>query len=294
MKKIIILVSIVYSMGMQAAFGQVESINSIYPISRGLLFPALSGNDSTSSVTAFSRQQWFGFKGAPTTYGVHYSGKILHNMGVGVVALHDQAGPIKNTLVGGDYSYRLRLGRRVSVLGGIRVGVINHSIAFRDLQVIHDGDPNLQQNYTTGFQLNAGWSAAMEIGKFFVAFSEPRIRRFKFKDDSGNTSNFIDATNYYAMSGYRWETKSLDIEPSVLIRLAQNIPVSSDFNLTLRYRKVIDLSMIYRTKSSYGARLGILTGKKLYFTYLYEVPSALGAKAGYQSHELALKYLIRK
>jgi len=294
MKKIIILFNIICSIGIHSGFAQVESMNSIYPISPGMLFPALSGSDTTSSITAFSRHQWFGFKGAPTTYGVHYSGKVQKNIGVGIIAMHDQAGPIKNNLLAGDYGYRLRFSRKVSILGGIRVGVFNHTIAFRDLQVIHDGDPNLQQNYTTGFQLNAGWSAALEIGTFFIAFSEPRVRRIKFLDDSGNTSNFIDAANYYAMSGYRWETENLDIEPSILVRMAQNIPVSSDFNLTLRYRKVIDLSMIYRTKSSYGARVGILTGKKLYFTYLYEVPSALGAKAGYQSHELALKYLIRK
>jgi type IX secretion system PorP/SprF family membrane protein len=214
-------------------------------------------------------------------------------MGVGVIAMHDQAGPVKNMMIGGDYSYRLKFSDKVSLLGGIRISLVNHTIAFRDLNVIHENDPNLQQNYTTGFQLNGGWSAALLAGNFFLAVSEPRVRRFNFQTED-NAANFIDAANYYAMTGYNFKTSSLDIEPSVLLRLAENVPVSTDFNLLLRYKKTIDLAMTYRSKSSYGVRAGVLTAQKLYLTYLYEVPAAVGVRAGYQSHELAVKYILGK
>ena len=294
MKKYLFVLSTLLLVGLShKTKAQVESMNSLYRISPGMIFPALSGADSISSFTAFTRQQWFGFKGAPTTYGAHFSGKIQEKMGVGIIAMHDQAGPVRNILLGGDYSYRLKFSDKVSILGGIRIALVNHTIAFTDLDVIHQNDPNLQQNYTTGFQLNGGWSAAFVAGDFFLSVAEPRVRRFNFQD-AGNTTNFIDAANYYAMTGYNFKTKYLDIEPSVLLRLAENVPVSTDFNLLLRYKKTLDLAMTYRSKSSYGVRAGVLTAQKLYLTYLYEVPAAVGVRAGYQSHELAVKYFLGK
>ena len=294
MKKYFFALSILLLVGLShQSNAQVESMNSLYRMSPGMLFPALSGADSVSSFTGFTRQQWFGFKGAPTTYGVHFSGKIQEKMGVGVIAMHDQAGPVKNMLIGADYSYRLKFSDKVSVLGGIRISVVNHTIAFNNLNVIHENDPNLQQNYTTGMQLNGGWSAALLAGNFFLAVSEPRVRRFNFQD-TGKATNFIDAANYYAMTGYNFQTSSIDIEPSILVRIAENVPVSTDFNLLLRYKKILDLAMTYRSKSSYGVRAGVLTAQKLYLTYLYEVPTTMGVRAGYQSHELAVKYLLGK
>lgn len=294
MKKYIFALSILLLVGLShKTKAQVESMNSLYRMSPGMLFPSLSGADSVSSFTGFTRQQWFGFKGAPTTYGAHFSGKIQDKMGVGLTAIHDQVGPIRNVMIGGDYSYRLKFSDKISLLAGIRISLVNHTIAFSDLNVIHENDPNLQQNYTTGFQLNGGWGAALLAGNFFLAVSEPRVRRFNFQDEN-NVTNFIDAANYYAMTGYNFHTNSLDIEPSILVRLAESVPVSTDFNLLLRYKKTIDLAMTYRSKSSYGVRAGILTAQKLYLTYLYEVPAAMGVRAGYQSHELAVKYILSK
>jgi type IX secretion system PorP/SprF family membrane protein len=272
-----------------SSFGQVETMYSLYRFNPQVISPAYSGSTENSEVTVMNRQQWIGLEGAPKTIGITANLKWGEKKGLGFNVISDQFGPVATTAVSGDFAYHTALNAKWRMSGGIRAGVSNMSINYSGIRIVTPSDAVFTGDRSTGFQPNLGWGLRFDKGdQFFVSLSQPRILRYDF--GSQNTA-YKDVAYYYSMVGTQFKlSDNVVFYPSLLLRMAKDVPLSWDINLTARLLSKLDAGISYRNQDSYGFRLGLQASKKIYVGYVYEMPISQVSKVSNQTHELALRF----
>lgn len=288
MKSRLALTSLVLCV-VSSSFGQVETMYSLYRFNPQVISPAYAGSTENSEVTVMNRQQWIGLEGAPKTIGMTMNLKWGEKKGLGLNVISDQFGPISTTAVSGDFAYHTDLNSQWRMSGGIRAGVSNMSINYSGIRIVTPTDVVFAGDRSTGFQPNLGWGLRFDRGeKFFVSVSQPRILRYDF--GSQNTA-YKDVPYYYSMLGTRFKfSDQVIFYPSLMFRMAKDVPLSWDINLTARLISKLDAGISYRNQDSYGFRLGIQATKKIYIGYVYEMPISQISKVSNQTHEFALRF----
>ncbi len=272
------------------AFGQIESMYSMYRFNPQILTPAHAGSTETSQISLMSRQQWMGIEGAPKTYALSGNFKFKEKSGLGVNVLFDQAGPLKIMTVSGDYAYHTQLNDEWNFSGGIRAGFASLNLDFSGLALTHSDDALFTTNRSSGLKFNTGWGLRVSKGDgFFVSVSQPRMLKY----DLG--SGYKDVAYFYSMVGTKVKASDkITFFPSVLFRTAGNAPLSWDANLMANLNGKFDVGLNYRHEDSWGIRAGIQATKNIYLGYVYEIPTSQLSRVNVQSHEIALRYLFGK
>lgn len=272
------------------AFGQIESMYSMYRFNPQIITPAHAGSTETSEATLMSRQQWLGIEGAPKTLVLSGNFKFKQQSGLGVNAMLDQAGPLKIMTISGDYAYHTKLSGDWTFSGGIRAGFANLSLDFSGLALTHSDDALFTTNRSAGLKFNTGWGIRVQKNDgFFVSVSQPRLLKY----DMG--SGFKDVAYFYTMVGTKFKASNqLTFYPSVLFRAAADVPLSWDANLMANLSGKIDVGLNYRHQDSWGIRAGVQATKKIYLGYVFELPTSQLSRVSVQSHELALRYSFGK
>jgi type IX secretion system PorP/SprF family membrane protein len=292
MKSHLALTSLIF-FGFYQSHGQVESMYSLYRFNPQVISPANAGSTENSEITVMNRQQWIGIEGAPKTIGLTMNLKWGEQKGIGVNVISDQFGPVATTAISADFAYHTNLNSNWRMSGGIRAGVSNMSINYSGIRIVTPTDVVFTGDRSTGFQPNLGWGLRFDKGdQFFVSISQPRILKYDF--GSQNTA-YKDVPYYYSMLGTRLKiSDQIIIYPSMMFRMAKDVPLSWDINLTARLLSKLDAGISYRNQDSYGFRLGLQATKKIYVGYVYEMPISQISKVSNQTHELALRFFILK
>jgi type IX secretion system PorP/SprF family membrane protein len=272
------------------AFGQIESMYSMYRFNPQIVTPAQAGSTPTSEVTFMNRQQWLGIEGAPKTYVLTGNFKFKEKSGLGVNVLLDQAGPLKIMTVSGDYAHHTKINEEWSLSGGIRVGFASLNLDFSGLALTHSDDALFTTNRSSGLKFNTGWGLRVSKGDgFFVSVSQPRMLKY----DLG--SGYKDVAYFYSMVGTKVKASDkITFFPSVLFRTAGNAPLSWDANVMANLNGKFDLGLNYRHQDSWGIRAGVQATQKMYLGYVFELPTSQLSRVSVQSHEIALRYSFAK
>lgn len=289
-KGLMALASLVF-LANTTSYGQVETMYSLYRFNPQVLSPTYAGSTVNSEITVMNRQQWVGIEGAPKTLGISANLKWGEKKGIGVNVLSDQLGPISTTAISADFAYHTDLNDQWRMSGGIRAGLSNMSINYSGIRIVTPSDAVFTGDRSTGFQPNVGWGLRFDHGdKFFVSLSQPRMLKYDF--GSQNTA-YKDVPYFYSMVGTRVKlSDQVIVYPSMLFRMAKDVPLSWDINLTARLIDKLDAGISYRNQDSYGFRLGLQATKKIYLGYVYEMPISQISKVSNQTHELALRFSI--
>lgn len=297
----LVLIVLLLSLSTQI-HGQIESMYSLYRFNPQVLNPAHAGSTLNSEMIMMYRNQWAGMEGAPRNLGVTGNFKWGEKKGLGIGALVDEAGPVRSTMLSADFAYHINLSEQWNLDGGIRAGMANISLNFSQIRLVNSGDNLFAGDRSTGIQPNLGWG--LRIAKkgdgFFFSLSQPRILKYDFGTYNGA---FKDVAYYYAMAGTKIglggqvETANglksrVTLYPSILFRLATNVPLSYDVNLTANIKDKLDIGASYRREDSYGFRLGVQATKKIYVGYVFELPISEIRKTTSQTHEMALRFFI--
>ena len=274
----------------QPAFGQIESMYSMYRFNPQIVTPAQAGSTATSEVTVMNRQQWLGIEGSPKTYVLTGNFKFKQQSGLGVNVLFDQAGPLKIMTVSGDYAYHTKINEAWNFSGGIRAGFASLNLDFSGMALTHSDDALFATNRSSGLKFNTGWGLRISKGDgFFVSVSQPRILKY----DLG--SGYKDVAYFYSMVGTKVKASDkITLYPSMLFRTAGNAPLSWDANVTANLNGKFDVGLNYRHQDSWGVRAGVQATQKLYIGYVFELPTSQLSRVGVQSHEIALRYSFGK
>lgn len=129
MKKLLVISSFVLLFASQFATAQQDPQYTQYMYNMSVVNPAYAGIKENLNVGVLYRDQWSGFRGAPKTFTFFAHSPVGEKTGLGLSAIADENGPVKETNVYADFSYRLDLGAYITLvnhnyLGGIQVSAL--------------------------------------------------------------------------------------------------------------------------------------------------------------------------
>lgn len=149
MRSIIVLLFLAVCLEAQAqdpSFTQFYS-NPIY------LNPALAGSTGCPRIVSNYRNQWPQLTGNYITSAVAYDSYVKSiSGGLGIIALHDMQGQatIQTSMIGGVYSYNLKVNRKFSIMVGARAAYFQKFLDWEKLTFGDMIDPRRGFIYQTG------------------------------------------------------------------------------------------------------------------------------------------------
>ena len=187
MKKIIILAALVISNLINA---QQDPQFTQYFDNFLHVNPAYAGSSGMLSANAIHREQWVGFDGAPrsTTLSVH-TPLNYRSVGLGLTAVNDMIGPVRQTMVYADFSYTFKLGKTARLALGLKGGVNMLNVDKIDQNVQAD-DPAFA-NVQNQLNPNVGFGVYYHDEHFFLGLSSPRLM------ESTNSTTYREQRHYF-------------------------------------------------------------------------------------------------
>lgn len=323
MKKLIYILFLTV-IGTQLSFAQQMPMYSQYMYNKFLINPSAAGSEGYTSFNITAREQWIGYAGAPRTYSLSYQtrftkkkysirkgifgntryrAKTEGRTGLGIGLFSDQNGLVQRTGFQAAYSYHIWVQDYTQLSMGLAATGYHYIInadheSFRDpaepwltdnlrkgifVPDINFGIYLMSDSYTLGFSAESMLGAAAKIGDGLV-------------DTLKAYDKFRMSRHYYAFGSYSFLTgKKLEIEPSVLLKMSEQLMPQADVNLTLIFDQTVWLGAGYRTGGFYGtSRQGALIGSlklrwgNMYVGYSYDYSLNEIESVTNGSHELFL------
>ncbi|MCE3258886.1 MAG: putative rane protein [Bacteroidetes bacterium] len=272
---------------------QQEIQNSFYMFNGSVVNPAYAGSRDALSMVADYRNQWTGWKGAPTTANfIVHTPLVRESIGLGLNVVHDVIGPTEKTALFGDFAYRLRLNKKNDRLCfGLRAGadMIRNNTA--GLKSTDANDPITLNN--TNFSTNAlnfGAGIYYYGKRHFIGITAPKIIPNELSNDP-NFSNSTQVLHYYLIAGYVFKLNSLwDLKPGFGVKYTENAPLSIDGNLSLLFNEKIWFGVMYRHGAAAGANVVYNVTKQLRLGYAYDYSITNMGRYSPSTHEIMIGF----
>jgi len=244
MKKIL-FISTLFICGL--SFGQQDPHFTQYFDNTLHVNPAYAGSSEMLSATAIHREQWVGFTGAPrsTTFSLH-TPLNYRSVGLGLTAVNDMIGPIRQNMVYVDFSYSLKLGDKSKLAFGLKGGV--NLLSVSTLQNIQAGDDVLNplQNQVNP---NFGFGVYYHNPHFFAGISSPRI----LENSASATNSYTEQRHLFAIVGGVFPiTNTWKLRPSLQAKGTTGAPLSLDLSVAGIYSDKLWLGAMYRMNAAMG------------------------------------------
>ncbi len=271
------------------ALGQQKALFTQYMFNGLVVNPSYSAIDEALNVTAVSRHQWVGFKGAPNTqsFSIHTPIKES-NSSIGLMLMRDQIGEvIKENGVFLSFAQRVQLAEgsflAIGVNGGFSKYVANYS------QVPSESigtDPVFSdQNDLRG---NFGFGVTLFSDRYYVGFSSPF---FYYRDLGGDATSSKTAysPHYMLQGGYLLDLgEDLKLKPTTLVKYVKGSPLQVDLNANLLIKETFWIGISWRSFESLDFIAEIQITPNLQLGYSYDFTTTSLAKTQKGSHEVML------
>ncbi len=278
-----------------AIFAQQESIITMYTDQMNIVNPAYAGVDGTS-LSIGNRKQWIGINNAPETQMLSFGTSVGKNLGIGISAISDKTFIEKQTNVGVDFSYKIKMSPETDVYLGIKAGGNFHEINTSGLSTYNTtGDPGLR--FYNSFDPNIGVGVLLKKDTYYLSFSIPRlINSVRARNEGYQIYVSTDRPHLYFSGGKEFNlgTRSeMVLKPSFMLRYVKGALLSIDYNLGLSFYKFFELGVLYRSNNAMGGIVKFNISKRLIFGYAYEVPTRTDLTRSMNTNEFILKYNFR-
>lgn len=258
--------------------------------------PGVAGVSGMVCATAINRQQWVGFKGAPSTTVFNISAPVNPfkiRSGVGLLVESDNVGFDKDINISASYSYHLDVGQ--GMLGiGVNAGMLNKTINPEwqipggDSHTPASGDPLIPENKESYVAFDAGLGLYYKADKYYASMSVTHLNQPKIKFSKGTP--YI-SRHYYLTAGYTLQLPdpSLELLPSVF---AFSDGKATQFNLTslIRYNKKVWGGVSYRYGDALIGIIGLELFNGIRLGYAYDFTISDIGKNSNGSHEFMVNY----
>lgn len=245
--------------------------------------PARAGNERVITAGLLMRQQWIGFKGAPSTQLLNAYGYVPKiKGGTGIVIINDMLGKERSLTFRASYAYRHRLGNSAFLSGGITLGFIHRSIKGNELIYQEEGDQYSFHNMQSMFKPDIGLGAEFTLEGLIVGASVTHLHQ-----SLKNATLFKVPRHYYGYARYeRNISEKVMLTPAIFVRSSQFI-TQADININATFNKRILTGVFYRTTDDAGLIVGIYFGRMLVsYSYDFDFGELRNNQSG--SHELTL------
>lgn len=295
MKKIIVPFLLLVVMT-RPVLSQQDPITSQYMFNTLTYNPGVAGTSGMICATALNRQQWVGFKGAPSTTIFNISAPVSPfkiKSGVGLLVESDNVGFDKDINLSATYSYLLDLG--TSKLGiGVSLGMLNKTldptweIPTGDAHTPASGDPLIPESKESYVAFDAGLGLYLKADKYYAALSVTHINQPQIKFTKGTP--YI-SRHYYATAGYTLQlpNPSLEVLPSVFAYTDGKV-IQAAITSLIRYNKKLWGGVSYRTGDALIGIIGLelFNGIRLGYSYDFTLSDMRTGSTG--SHEFMVNY----
>lgn len=279
---------------LSAAQGQQDPLYSQYMFNTLAFNPAYAGSADVFTVMALSRHQWVGFAGAPATQTfLAHSPLKGENMALGLTALTDRAGPLRQTGAQLDYAYRIRVTDESRLAFGIKGGfnIIQADIASLSTVEVDPANVNIQGQLLPNFGFGLFWHSE----RYYAGFSIPKLLENEIV--AGGATPLISASearHYYLMGGYVFDIdRDIKFKPSFLLRRVEGAPMSLDLNANFLFRERIWLGGMYRVGNSFGLLGQYQVNDQFRVGYAFDLTTTRIGAYNAGTHEIMLNYDLR-
>ncbi len=289
MKKLSLLVLLVSLLCIDIASAQQDPQYTQYMYNMNVVNPAYAGSKETLSLTALYRKQWSGLDGAPETITFSGHSPVTDAVGLGLSAIKDELGPVKETNVFVDFSYTLQVSDNLKLALGLKAGATFHDVGLVDLELQDPNDPFFSQDINNTYP-NVGAGAFFYGDNFYVGLSVPNLLNSVHLDENGLKYG-SETNHYFGTAGYVFQvSENIKLKPSVMVKSAFDAPTSIDGNLNALFNEKFEVGASYRLDDSFSGLVGFQATPYLRIGYAYDhVVSDLDAVAN-ASHEVILTF----
>jgi type IX secretion system PorP/SprF family membrane protein len=277
-------------------FSQQDPLSSQYMFNTLSYNPGVSGVSGMICATALARQQWVGFKGAPSTtsFSVNAPVNLFHiNSGVGLLVKSDNTGFDKDISISGSYSYLMDLGQ--GKLGiGLMLGLLNKTLSpswqipSGDSYTPPSGDPLIPENKESYVAFDASFGAYYKTDKYYAGLSVTHINEPKIKFSKGLP---YVSRHYYLTAGYSIQlpSPSFELLPSFFV-FSDGKVAQAAINTIVRYNKKVWGGVSYRAGDAISGMVGFELYNGIRIGYAYDFPMSDIRKTTSGSHEFMVNY----
>lgn len=289
MKKFSLLLILILILGFQDLSAQQDPQYTQYMYNMNVVNPAYAGSKESLSLTALYRKQWSGLDGAPETITFSAHSPIGEKVGLGLSAIKDELGPIKETNVYVDFSYTLQLGDQAKLALGLKAGATFHDVGLTSLELQDPNDPFFSQDISNVYP-NIGAGAFFYTDKFYLGVSVPNFLNSVHLDENGLKYG-SETQHFFATTGYVFNvSENFKLKPSVMVKSAFEAPLSFDGNLNALFYDRFEIGASYRLDDSFSGLVGFQVTDYIRIGYAYDhIVSDLDVVTS-ASHEVILTF----
>lgn len=280
--------------GLSSARGQQDPLYSQYMFNTLAFNPAYAGSADVFTVMALSRHQWVGFDGAPTTQTfLAHSPLKGESMALGLTALTDKAGPVRQTGAQLDYAYRIRVTDDSRLAFGLKGGFNIFQADIASLATVQEDPANvdIQGQLLPNFGFGLFWHSE----RYYAGFSIPKLLQNEI--EVGNATNLVSAMesrHWYIMGGYVLDLdRDIKFKPSFLLRRVEGAPLSLDLNANFLLRERIWFGAMYRVSNSFGLLGQYQVNDQFRVGYAFDLTTTRMGAYNAGTHEIMLNYDLR-
>jgi len=297
MKKLILLVSILFVIHF-AATAQEQSVFTHYQINPVLINPATAGFSGSHEIFANLKNQWTDFPGAPKTYALSYHGPVAKTFGLGATIYKEDIASLNRLRAVVNYAFRYKVDKLKFGFGftteysqwSIDNEVLTNSLFDAGDETIQNGIDGINS-----FDASIG-VYGLYNEKTYIGIAFPNIIMARLDGSEGPDIDELNDGGFYMFNvGHKIDiTEGVQLEPSLLLRRARNVPFTADLSLRgLFMDERLIGGLTYRAGSTEA--LSILIGTKqqqFSFYYSFDVSFRDFQRFNNGAHELTIGFRI--
>jgi len=275
------------------SFAQQDPMYTQYMENLQTLNPAYAGSKEMLSMMVAARNQWVSLPGAPDTRSISLHTPIkATQMGLGFSLLRDKIGPVTQTGLYVDYSYRLYFSNQQTLALGLKGGLNFFDANLANLATNDPDDPVFAYDINRRFLPNLGVGAFFYTNQYYLGLSVPKLIENTINDNGVSTQSISkEQIHLFFMAGYVFDVNRIvKFKPSILAKYVHNAPVSLDLNGTFLFYERLWLGGMFRMGDSFGGLVQMQVTDQIKIGYSYDLPiSKLGAYNN-GTHEIMVSF----
>lgn len=253
-----------------ASFSQQLPLYSQYLYNKFLINPAHAGSDGFTSYNITAREQWIGYSGAPRTYSLSFQTRILKKgyrlnqnifnntvyrqrttgrIGLGGYVFSDRNGLVQRTGFQTSYTYNLWVQDYTQLSLGLAFTGYHFKINVDENSFEESIEPLLNDNLRRGiFVPDVDFGVYLLNPRFDVGFSALQMLGAAAKIGNHAYNNYWMDRHFYLFGSYTFYSGvKAEIQPSILLKMSEQIRPQADIGLTYNYDQTIWTGIAYRT-----------------------------------------------
>jgi type IX secretion system PorP/SprF family membrane protein len=294
MKKISISLVLIFSLCIAEVTAQQISRRTQFAFNPYLVNPAVAGTLNQIPLFISYRNQWTGFKGAPTTMMASGHMQGPKNSGFGaIISRDDTGGAISETGLEATGAYHIDLNNYDAISFGLSLTASQYKFDNSKLVVYDPNDISLN-NMQAESHLNVDANFGMIIygEDYYFGFSIPQIIQTKLKLESPYDADNRNMRHFQFMGSYKYYVNDdWDVQPSGFIKLTPVTPAQIDVNVKVGYKEMVWAGVTYRHRDAVALNVGGFYNS-FFLGYSYDLTTSDARLMSPHSHEILLGYII--